>query len=151
MELSSQCWIFSCWSINFKVVLFIVVIVISIYLKLHFHKFQSIANCWLRFYSDQTRIKSLLKRLKYIGMASEKLYRNTLSFLRKTFFGSSHIAILIPSFDTLCQEHMGTMTLPLCGLNMKKTNGLSILSLFVQPAGHAIVGWLFSCFFFSNN
>ena len=98
MELSSQCWIFSCWSINFKVVLFIVVIVISIYLKLHFHKFQSIANCWLRFCSDQTRIKSLLKRLKYIGMASEKLYRNTLSFLRKTFLWLQSHCYSYPQF-----------------------------------------------------
>ena len=32
-----------------------------------------------QFYSDQTRIKSLLKRLNNIGMASEELYRNTLT------------------------------------------------------------------------
>ena len=33
-------------SISISKVLFIVGIVISIYLKLHFHKFQSIANYW---------------------------------------------------------------------------------------------------------
>ena len=37
-----------------------------------------IFNHWWNFYSDRTRIKSLLKRLKNIGMASKKLYRNTL-------------------------------------------------------------------------
>ena len=46
----------------------------------HFDKFQFIVNYWWKFYSDQTRIKSLLKWLKNIGMASEKLlYRNTLN------------------------------------------------------------------------
>ena len=58
--------------------LFIVVIVISILLNLRFDKFQSMFNHWWKLYSDQTRIKSLLKRLKNIGMAFEKLYRNNL-------------------------------------------------------------------------
>ena len=31
---------------QFQKLLFIVVIVVSIFLKLHFHKFQSIANYW---------------------------------------------------------------------------------------------------------
>ena len=53
-------------------------IVIRFYQTLHFEKFQSIVNHWWKFYSDQTRIKSLLKRLKNIGIASEKLYRNAL-------------------------------------------------------------------------
>ena len=51
----------------------------SFYWKLHFHKFQSIANYWWKFYSDRTRRKPLLRRLKNIGMASEKLYRNALT------------------------------------------------------------------------
>ena len=34
-----------------------------------------------KFYSDRTRKKPLLKRLKNIGMAFEKLYRNTLRLL----------------------------------------------------------------------
>ena len=58
--------------------LFIVVIVISILLNPRFDKFQSMFNHWWKLYSDQTRIKSLLKRLKNIGMAFEKLYRNNL-------------------------------------------------------------------------
>ena len=58
--------------------LFIVVIVISILLNPRFDKFQSMFNHWWKLYSDQTRIKSPLKRLKNIGMASEKLYRNNL-------------------------------------------------------------------------
>ena len=36
------------------------------------------ANYWWKFYSDRTRKKTLLRRLKNIGMASEKVYRNTL-------------------------------------------------------------------------
>ena len=52
--------------------------VISILLKPTFSHFQSIVNHWWKFYSNQTRIKSFLKRLKHISMASEKHYRNTL-------------------------------------------------------------------------
>ena len=58
--------------------LFIVVIVYRFYLKLHFHKFQSIASYWWKCYNDWTRKKSLLRPLNNIGMTSEKLYRNTL-------------------------------------------------------------------------
>ena len=58
---------------QFQSFLFIVVIVISIYWNLHFDNFQSIVNHRWKFYSDPTRMKSLLKRLKNIGMASEKL------------------------------------------------------------------------------
>ena len=55
---------------QFQNVLFIVVIVLSILLKPKF----------LTAYS-QSLVKPLLKRLKTIGMASEKLYRNTLNVL----------------------------------------------------------------------
>ena len=44
-----------------------------------FDKFQSTVNHWRTFYEDLTRIKSLLKRLKNIGMRSEKIYPNTLN------------------------------------------------------------------------
>ena len=45
----------------------------------HFDKLQSKVSQWWTFYSDRTRIKSLFKRWKDIGMVFEKLYRNTLS------------------------------------------------------------------------
>ena len=45
---------------------------------MQFDKFQSRVSQWLKFYSDRTKIKSLLRRLKNIGMVSEKLQRNTL-------------------------------------------------------------------------
>ena len=45
----------------------------------NFHKFQSTANYWWKFYSDRTRKKTLVRRLKNVSMASEKLYRNTLN------------------------------------------------------------------------
>ena len=61
----------------FQSFLFIVVIVILI--SLHFSKLQSIISQWRKFYSDWTRIKSLLKWLKNIGMASKKLGRNALT------------------------------------------------------------------------
>ena len=53
--------------------------VISILLKSTFRQISIYSQSLVKFYSDQTRIKSLLKRLKNIGMASEKLYRNTLT------------------------------------------------------------------------
>ena len=46
---------------------------------LHFDKLQSKVSQWWTFYSDRTRIKSLFRRWKNIGMVFEKLYRNTLS------------------------------------------------------------------------
>ena len=38
-----------------------------------------------KFYSNRTRKKTLLRRLKNIGTASEKLYRNTLSVVKNGF------------------------------------------------------------------
>ena len=61
----------------FQSFLFIVVTVILI--SLQFGKLQSIISQWRKFYSDWTGIKSLLKQLKNFGMASEKLYWNTLT------------------------------------------------------------------------
>ena len=52
--------------------------VISILLQLHYDKDQFIVNHWWKFCSDRTRIKSILRRLKDIGMVSWKLYPNTL-------------------------------------------------------------------------
>ena len=52
---------------------------ISILLKLIFWQTSIHSQSLVKnFYIDRTRIKSLLKRLKNIGTASEKLYRNTL-------------------------------------------------------------------------
>ena len=63
---------------QFQTFLFIVVIVISILLKTTFSQISiTIASYWWKFYSDRTRTKPLLRRLKNIGMAYEKLYRNT--------------------------------------------------------------------------
>ena len=64
--------------INFKVFLFLVVIVTSVYLKLHFTRFNPQPITSENFFSDRTRKKPLLRRLKNIGLASEKLYRNAL-------------------------------------------------------------------------
>ena len=65
--------------LNFKI-LFIVFIVILILLQPTFWKISIYSQLLVKIYSDQTRIKSLLKWLKNIGMASEKLlYRNTLN------------------------------------------------------------------------
>ena len=52
---------------------------ISILLKTAFWQISIHSQSWWKFYSDGTKIKSSpLKRLKNIGMVSEKLYRNTL-------------------------------------------------------------------------
>ena len=40
------------------------------------------ANYWWKLYSDRTRKKHFLRRLKTIGMASEKLYRNALNTVK---------------------------------------------------------------------
>ena len=58
--------------------LFIVVIVILISLKAAFWQISILANHWWKFYSNRTRIKSLLRGLTNIGTVSKKLYRNTL-------------------------------------------------------------------------
>ena len=63
---------------RFQSFLFIVVIVISTLVKLHFDNLQFIVNHWWKFCSDRTRIKSLLRWLENIGMVLQKLYRNTL-------------------------------------------------------------------------
>ena len=96
--LSSYCWVFSSWSrwrrirrLSISKLFFIAVIVI---------------NHWWK-YSDQTRIKLLLKRLYNIGMASEKLYRNTLKSIIKRF-NKSYTYSETPSFIML---HWETSTL----------------------------------------
>ena len=86
--LSYQCWIFGRWSRTPKISLLSIWkffthccdshIVITILLKTAQISIKSIANYWWNFYIDRTRKKTLLRRLKSIGMASEKLYRNTL-------------------------------------------------------------------------
>ena len=64
---------------RFESFLFIVVIVISILLQTAFSdKCQFIFNHWRKFCSDRRRIKTLLRRMKNIGVVFEKLYRNTL-------------------------------------------------------------------------
>ena len=74
------------------------------YLKPHFDKLQFTSNHWWKFYSDQTGIKVSESRLKNISLASEKVYRNTLSVIFLfgacvwaifSFFGES---ISIPFF-----------------------------------------------------
>ena len=47
------------------------------------------ANYWGKFYGDRTRKKPLLRRLKNIGMASKKLYRNTLNQCSSIFSEAS--------------------------------------------------------------
>ena len=70
---------------RFQSFLFIVVIVKLIFRrfckKLNFDTLhtQFRVNQWWKFCSDRTRIKSLLRWLKNIGMVSQKLYRNTSS------------------------------------------------------------------------
>ena len=49
---------------QFQSFLFIAVIVISIYLKLHFHKFQSKASYWWQFYRFRTRKKTTSKAIE---------------------------------------------------------------------------------------
>ena len=66
---------------------------------LHFDKPQSKVSQWWTFYSDRTRKKALLRRLKNIGMASEKLCRNTLS---KAVSVEWNLRILM---GTLVMEH----------------------------------------------
>ena len=39
-------------------------LVFKIYLKLHFHTFQSIANYWWKLYSDQTRKTNTFKAIE---------------------------------------------------------------------------------------
>ena len=58
--------------------------VISILLKLHYDKDQFIVNHWWKFCSDRTRIKSILRRLKDIGVVCWKLYPNTLKSVADT-------------------------------------------------------------------
>ena len=53
--------------------------IVFFFYKLHFDKLQFIVNHWWKFCGDRTRIKTLLRRLKNIGMVCEKLYRNTLT------------------------------------------------------------------------
>ena len=65
--------ILSIWSF-----LFIVVIVMSLLLKTAFWQTSIHSQYWWNVCSDRARTKSLLRRLKNIGMVSEKLYRNTL-------------------------------------------------------------------------
>ena len=43
---------------------------------------QFVINIWWKFCNDRTRIKSLLRRLKNIGVVSQKQYRNTLIRVR---------------------------------------------------------------------
>ena len=60
--------------------MFIVVIVISILLKPAFWQISIYSQSPVKILSQSDKEKSLLKRLKNTGMASEKLYRNTLIF-----------------------------------------------------------------------
>ena len=90
--LSYWFWIFSSWSRSRKlgVYQFQRVFVYCCHNNIDFtktyifNKFQSIVNHWWKFCSDQAREKSLLKRLKNIGMVSEKVYRNTLNSVLRT-------------------------------------------------------------------
>ena len=64
---------------RFRIFLFIVVIVIWILIKPTFWQTSIYSQSLVKKnYIDRTRIKSLLKRLKNIGTASEKLYRKAL-------------------------------------------------------------------------
>ena len=90
--LSYWCWIFSSWSRSRKlgVYQFQRFFVYCCHNNIDFtktyifNKFQSIVSHWWKFCSDQARVKSLLKRLKNIGMVSEKVYRNTLNSVLRT-------------------------------------------------------------------
>ena len=124
--LSSQCSIFCRRQItqnsalmNFKVFLFIVVIVISIFVKTTFSQISIHSQLLVKFYSDRTRKKPLLRRLKNIGMASEKLHRNTLKV--------GCLQILLKCNNTKVQEIKNCVTF-VVGLVLILWNGL----LFVQ-------------------
>ena len=58
---------------------FCLILVVIFCLKVHFHKFKSNAYYWWKFYSVRRRKENTLKTIETIGMASEKLYRNTLN------------------------------------------------------------------------
>ena len=74
------------------------------FFKLHFQKIQSMANFWSKFYGDRTTKQPLLRRSKNIGMASEKLYRNTLNKQGESRFQQSVIDVFISLFIT-CYSH----------------------------------------------
>ena len=90
--LSSQCWIFCSWSrsgnirfCQFQSFLFIAVIVISILLKTTFSQILIHSQLLVKIFWRSHKEKTLLRRLKNSGMASEKLYRNTLNAFLETF------------------------------------------------------------------
>ena len=62
---------------HFQNFLFIVVTVISILLKTTFSEISIHSQLLLKILERSDKEKPLLRRLKNIGMASEKLYRNT--------------------------------------------------------------------------
>ena len=64
---------------QFESFLFVDVIVIFILLKTTFSQISIHSQLLVEFYGDRTTKKTLLRRLKNIDMASEKLYRNTLT------------------------------------------------------------------------
>ena len=72
--LTSKCWMSSSWSRSHKIRLYCCHSNIDFIWNFIFTNFNPhVANYWWKFYSDRTRKKS-----QNIGMASEKLYRDTL-------------------------------------------------------------------------
>ena len=74
---------------------------------LHFDKLQSKVSQWWTFYSDRTKIKSLFRRWKNIGMVSEKLYRNTLSkqFIVFVLYNPQYLSKVLRSVLTSSGTH----------------------------------------------
>ena len=93
--LSSWCWIFRSWSrshkfgfYQYQFFLFTVVIVISILLKTTFSQISIHNQLLVKILQRSDKEKTLLRRLKKIGMASQKPEYKHLKFLRTVFFMS---------------------------------------------------------------
>ena len=104
--LSSQFWIFSSRSRSHKIrllsiskFLFLVVIVTSILLKTTFSQISVQSQLLVKILQRSDREKTLLRRLKNIGMASEKLYRNT--FFNGKPFGRIIRSLELHAFNRL--------------------------------------------------